>query len=356
MKQPDPSEQSLHQQCTHKTSADIQQEPGTHSQGCRTTNRAYWSGQGRLEWRGYSVTALSDFNNTPNYLLFRFDKKCSYTIWFYICFKVTLQRHDRFLLQFLNALLREFCLVPSAWNRVSFGLSSLLLSSLYLPDLPESLLGLNIYVNLLQWEKQHHCTEKLGNTEFYAQYYNQFDKQKKQTFQHTYSGVSFFLFCLYLMAAYCKAEYKLLAVTHATLEVLLGNQWEVPEQLSSTHTHRSLQVPIILHMPCTFQQVCGVGHSCFVTGRAMQLCKQHSRQNQDGEKTQSCQRPSVSLRVGHAPQDSLFGIGVSSFVQRADFSLHKAPQTTLETLTQASSSTKQHKPAASSKLSRICTT
>lgn len=60
------------------------------------------------------------------------------------------------------------------------------------------------------------------------------------------------------------------------------------------------------------------------------------------------------LRVGHAPQDSQFGFGVSSFVHRADFSLalHKASQTTLETLTQASSSTKQHKPAASRKISQ----
>lgn len=50
------------------------------------------------------------------------------------------------------------CYVSSVWlqhkcmDRVGFGLSLLLLSPLYLPDLHESLLGLNIYVNLQQWE------------------------------------------------------------------------------------------------------------------------------------------------------------------------------------------------------------
>lgn len=81
------------------------------------------------------------------------------------------------------------------------------------------------------------------------------------------------IFCLFLMSVYCKEEYKLLAVTDLILEVLLGSQWEVPEQLSTKHTHRSLQVLIILHVACTFQQVCGVGHSCFVTVRAVQVAQ-----------------------------------------------------------------------------------
>lgn len=75
--------------------------------------------------------------------------------------------------------------VSSVWFQLKwmdrvFGLSLLLLLSLYLPDLPESLLALKVYINLLQWEKQHRCSQKLGNAEFYAQYYNQFNKQTKK--------------------------------------------------------------------------------------------------------------------------------------------------------------------------------